>query len=106
MSNASRWPGSDRPARYQIKVYGQLGEKWSDWFDGLAITIEKAAGSPPVTSLNGLVVDQARLRGILSKIWDLNLTVISVIRIEPREGRLHPQQGGERNGKTLENGVD
>lgn len=75
---------------YQIKVKGVLGEKWSDWFNGMAITVESG-----ITTLSGAVADQPRLHGLLSKIRDLNLTLISVTRIESEEDRSHPQQGGE-----------
>jgi len=50
----------------QIKVKGVLDEKWSDWFNGMTITLESG-----ITTLSGAVADQARNRGILSKIWDL-----------------------------------
>jgi hypothetical protein len=70
---------------YQIKVKGALDEKWSDWFNGMAVTSESASDGPPITTLTGTVADQARLRGILSKIWDLNLTLISVTHVEPEE---------------------
>ena len=69
--------GFDQAARYQIKVRGRLDEDWSDWFSGMTVTFESS-----VTTLTGAVVDQAALRGILSKIWDLNLTLISVNQIE------------------------
>jgi len=62
---------------WQIKVLGELGEQWSNWFDGLAICVEQAGGSP-VTRLTGPIADQAHLRGILNQLWDLNLTLISV----------------------------
>jgi len=68
---------SDRPTAYQIKVQGKLNEKWSDCFNGMTITFEEG-----ITTLTGAVADQAKLRGMLSKIWDLNLTVISVNRLE------------------------
>ena len=68
-------------AVYRIKVNGVLDRKWSDWFNGVTITCESASDGSPVTTLTG-VADQARLRGILSKIWDLNLTVISVTRVD------------------------
>jgi hypothetical protein len=61
---------------YQIKVKGMLDRRWSDWFNELTIEIESV--DPPVTTLTGPVIDQARLRGIISRLWDLNLTVISV----------------------------
>jgi hypothetical protein len=64
-------------AVYQIKVQGKLDERWSDWFSGLAVAVENGIGNPPVTTLVGSI-DQAALRGILCKLWDLNLTLISV----------------------------
>ena len=69
--------GFDQAAGYQIKVQGRLDEGWSDWFAGLTVTFENG-----VTTLTGAVADQPALRGILTSIWDLNLTLISVNRIE------------------------
>jgi hypothetical protein len=73
---------TDIPAMYQIKVEGKLDQSWSDWFSGLTITVEGKSQSPGITTIIG-AVDQSTLRGILTKIWDLNLTLISVIRVEP-----------------------
>jgi len=77
MNNVNKQSGLDQPARYQIKVQGKLSENWSDWFSSMTVTLEN-----DVTILTGPVADQAALRGILSRIWDLNLTLISVNRIE------------------------
>jgi hypothetical protein len=63
---------------YVIKVEGQLDRSWSGWFSGLTVTYEDR-----VSTIAGHVADQAALRGILSKIWDLNLTLISVNRVKP-----------------------
>jgi hypothetical protein len=63
---------------YQIKVKGNLDERWSDWFDGFTITYP----SEDETLLRGRVVDQAALHGILAKIRDLGLSLLSVERIE------------------------
>jgi hypothetical protein len=63
---------------YQIKVQGRLDESWSGWFNSMTITFEG-----DTTTLTGAVVDQAALRGILSRLWDLNLALISVNPIEP-----------------------
>lgn len=71
----------DAPAAYQIKVQGRLDARWADWFSGLAIAVGDACDNPPVTTLTG-VIDQAALRGILNRIWDLNLALISVIPVE------------------------
>jgi hypothetical protein len=73
---------SDKPAVYQIQVQGRLGETWSGWFNDMAITSEKAGDGSAVTTLTGPVIDQVALRGILNRIWNLNLTLIRVSRIE------------------------
>jgi hypothetical protein len=66
---------------YQIRVQGRLNERWSDWFSGLAIDAGGEAEDPPITTLTG-ALDQAALRGVLSKVWDLNLALVSVVRLE------------------------
>ena len=70
-----------RPLRYQIKVVGRLDEHWSAWFGDMAIAVERRGDGAPITTLSGEVADQAALRGILSKLLDLNLTLISVVQI-------------------------
>jgi hypothetical protein len=72
---------ADESAVYQIKVEGTLDERWSDWFSGLAVVAVDAGEGAPATTLTGLM-DQAALRGILNKVWDLNLTLVSVVPIE------------------------
>lgn len=70
---------------YQIRVKGHLGHEWSEWFDNMAITLEPDGD----TILSGPVVDQAALHGLLVKVCDLGLTLISLEQIEasPRQGR-------------------
>jgi hypothetical protein len=68
--------------RYQIRVQGWIGERWANWFDGMTMIYESAEDDSPITILTGPVADQAALRGLLTKIWDLNLTLISVTRVE------------------------
>jgi hypothetical protein len=63
---------------YQIKIIGNLDQKWSGWFNNLEIILERANDNAEITTLTGQITDQAKLRGILNKIWDLNLHVISV----------------------------
>jgi hypothetical protein len=67
---------------YQIKVRGRLDARWSDWLSGMAITCEIGNDGLPVTAMTGAVADQAALRGILCKLWDLNLVLISVTPVE------------------------
>jgi hypothetical protein len=91
--NAQREVSSNRDARkmdseqerkqavYRIEVDGQLDKSWSGWFSGMTLTFQDN-----ISTLTGPVADQAALRGLLSKIWDLNLTLVSVIRLGPQSG--------------------
>ena len=63
---------------YQIKLKGHLNESWADWFDGLTFTYE----SDGTTTLMGEIVDQAALHGLLKKIRDLGLPLLSVNHVE------------------------
>ena len=63
---------------YRIKLKGCLDPKWSDWFEQMAISTEGGE-----TILTGPVIDQAALHGLLIRIRDLNLTLLSLERIEP-----------------------
>ena len=66
---------------YEIRVKGQLEPLWLDWFEGLQIqNLENGE-----TSLIGLIADQLALRGVLDKLWDLGLTLLSLHRIEAEE---------------------
>jgi hypothetical protein len=69
----------DQPAVYQIRLKGHLGCQWADWFEGLTITLEEGGN----TLLTGLVVDQAALHGLLRKVRDLGMPLLSVNRVEP-----------------------
>ena len=64
---------------YQIFVKGHLDSEWSDWFDGLTITLVSSGE----TILSGPVIDQTALHGVLIKIRDLGLPLLSLTRIEP-----------------------
>ena len=66
----------DKPCIYEIRVEGHLTDRWSDWFDGLAIHNEPNGE----TVLTGCINDQAALLGVLSKLQALNVTLISVQR--------------------------
>jgi len=66
-------------AYYEIRLQGQLNASWADWFDGMTITLEEDGS----TLLSGSVVDQAALHGILKKVRDLGLTLLSVNSVEP-----------------------
>ena len=72
-------PDLSEPLAYQIRLKGHLDSEWTDWFEGLTITL--AANGD--TLLSGLVVDQAALHGLLKKVRDLGLPLISVSPVEP-----------------------
>ncbi len=69
----------DKPVIYQIRIRGHLRPEWTDWFGGLAVTLEEDGD----TLLTGRVVDQAELYGLLKKVRDLGMPLLSVNRIEP-----------------------
>ncbi len=69
--------------KYQIKVRGCVDPSWSDWFNGLQVSSETDRDAGCVTVLTGSVEDQANLRGILNRLWDLNLVLVSAFQIDP-----------------------
>jgi hypothetical protein len=69
---------SSQPTIYQIRIKSHLSPDWADWFEGLTITLEEDGD----TLLSGPVVDQAALHGLLKKVRDLGLPLISVNCIE------------------------
>jgi hypothetical protein len=71
----------DERADYQIRVKGDLDQRWSDWFDGFTLTPQVDGA----TLLTGPVADQAALHGLLGKIRDLSLPLLSVERLETKE---------------------
>jgi hypothetical protein len=73
--------GGQAPAVYQLRVAGHLGHHWSPWFGDLTLTHEDDG----TTSLEGAVSDQAELHGLLAKIRDLGVTLISVALIDPAD---------------------
>ena len=71
-------PTSDTPY-YEIRLKGHLEARWVQWFEGLTITLEENGN----TLLSGPLADQAALHGILKKVRDLGLTLLSVNSVEP-----------------------
>jgi hypothetical protein len=69
----------DEARRYEIRIRGHLDSRWSDWFDDLSLTREDGG----TTLLAGTVVDQAALHGLLQKVRDTGLPLVSVTPVEP-----------------------
>ncbi len=67
---------------YEIKVKGHLDEQWSSWFEDLTITTGFNDDGTPITTFTGPLVDQAALHGVLARIRDINMPLISVTQIE------------------------
>ena len=92
MSNGHEF---DQPGVYQIRIRGALDEGWSDWFEGLDVVAQ--AGN--VTLLTGALADQIALHGLLSRLRDLGLPLLSVLRVEAGEdtgGSDDPARGTQR----------
>ena len=67
------------PGRYEVRVGGHLDARWAAWFDGLTLSRE----SDGTTTIHGLIADQAALHGLLGKVRDTGLPLVSVICVEP-----------------------
>jgi hypothetical protein len=81
----------DKPTTYQLRIQGHLSRQWTDWFGGLSITLEDDGD----TLLTGPVVDQAALYGLLKKVRDLGMPLLSVNRVEPDRAS---KSGGQNPG--------
>jgi len=66
-----------QPTIYQIRVKGHLGSQWTDWFGGLTVTLEDNGE----TLLTGPVADQAALHGLIKKVRDLGMPLVSVVSV-------------------------
>ena len=89
---------TSQPDIYQIRIEGHLDDQWTDWFEGLAISLEENGD----TFLTGPVIDQAALFGLLKKVRDLGMPLISLDRIEPTRVNLENPQDAELTDKRNE----
>ena len=74
----NRTAETTQPMIYQIRVKGHLGSQWKDWFGGLTVTLEDNGE----TLLTGPVADQAALHGLLRRVRDLGIPLVSVVRVD------------------------
>ena len=91
---------SSQPTIYQIKVKSHLGSDWTDWFGGLTITLEEDGS----TLLTGPVIDQAALYGVLKKVRDLGMPLVSVNPLDSDEANV--QQENENQGEQISDGTE
>jgi hypothetical protein len=83
---------SDGSERYEIRINGHLGSRWAAWFDGMTLT----SRSDGTTVIEGAVVDQAALHGLLRKLRDIGLPLISVMPTESDQSRSGATEPHER----------
>jgi hypothetical protein len=81
MDDARQQKAAGRPDVYEITVQGQLDDLWAQWFEGMTLSAIRNSESGACTLIAGPVADQPALHGLLVKIRDLNLTLVSVRRI-------------------------
>ena len=80
---------------YEIKVKGHLDERWSYWFEELTITPGFSEDGTPITTFTGELVDQAALHGVLAKIRDIHMPLISVNQVKSNaEDKAHTESEG------------
>jgi hypothetical protein len=87
---STRHSTSDRVSaqHYEIRVSGHLGSRWSAWFDGMTLTPDNDGTSV----ISGFVVDQAALHGLLQKLRDLGIPLISLTPLAPETAAEHPHE--------------
>ena len=73
--------------RYEIRIQGQLHARWAAWFDGWSLTDENKG----TTVISGPVIDQAALHGLLQKVRDIGLPLISVTQVDPDQRATNPR---------------
>ena len=71
----------DQPVVYQVRIQGHLRNEWADWFGDVTLTLEEDGN----TLLTGPIVDQSALYGLLKKVRDLGMPLLSVNRVEPNQ---------------------
>ena len=79
---------------YRICVQGRLSQTGAAWFEGFALGVDETS-SPPLTCLEGPVMDQAELHGVISRVRDLGLTLITVQRMDERRVKLETGRGSK-----------
>jgi hypothetical protein len=94
-------PTPSQSVVYQIRIKGHLGREWTDWFEGLTITLEEDGN----TLLTGPVIDQAALHGLLKKVRDLGMPLVSVSPVEPGPSTTLPLQGLRGTGQADQSDV-
>jgi hypothetical protein len=91
----------NQPQCYEIRLKGHLDDRWAEWFEGLTITLEEDGD----TLLTGPVSDQAALHGLIKKVRDLGLPLVSVSPLEPGSSTTLPIRGLHGTGQADQSDV-
>jgi hypothetical protein len=89
------------PQLYEIRLKGHLDERWAEWFEGLTITLEEDGD----TLLTGPLIDQAALHGLLKKVRDLGMPLVSVSPLEHGPSTTLPLRGLRGTGQANQSDV-
>ena len=85
MQDTQRQFRPDQPATYRIEIEGKLCERCASWFDDMDVAVRIDEDGSTITTLTGVVSDQAALHGLLGSIRDLGLLLLSVRRVEDQK---------------------
>lgn len=88
-------PTLSQPLVYQIRLKGHLGSQWTDWFEGLTLTLEEGGD----TLMTGPVVDQSALHGLLKKVRDLGMPLVSVVQLQVLDAHQNDLKKGKNEHK-------
>ncbi len=80
MTNATNRLGMQQPSAYWIRVEGWIPDRWRDWFNGMAITLEGSMDAQATSTLQGVIADQAALLGLLQNLYNLGFPLLTVQR--------------------------
>ena len=100
-NNSDPTTNPSQPVVYQIRIKGHLSRQWTDWFEGLTITLEEDGD----TLLTGPVIDQAALHGLLKKVRDLGMPLVSVSPLEHGPSTTLPLRGLRGTGQADQSDV-
>ena len=87
--------GQHEPGWYEIQLQGRLDDRWSTWFDGMTLSTGTDLTGGGITVLRGSVADQAALHGLLTRLRDIGLPLISVARVVPGPAEGHDTASGQ-----------
>lgn len=87
------------PVYYEFRVTGRLSQQGAGWFEGMSLTVDEEI-TPPQTIIRGYVLDRAALHGLINRIRDLGLTLVSVQRVDGEQGSEQQNIEGDAYDKT------